>query len=180
MATEKQSDSQKDNWKAAYEQLCTSYHAIDDFRTKLLGILPLATGTGIFLFLNNLTPETEPFLVPLGVFGFVVTLGLFFYEIYGIARCTYLIKVGQVLENHLGLNKTDGQFLSRPDAILGFINEPFAAGVIYPAVLASWLYLALVFTAPQSALAFAILIFLVGLVLSYFYQRYLKKKLFPD
>ena len=27
----------------AYEELCTSYRAIDDFRAKLLGFLPLAT-----------------------------------------------------------------------------------------------------------------------------------------
>jgi len=36
------------NAKTAYETLCTRYHAIDDFRGKLLGFLPLATG-GIFL-----------------------------------------------------------------------------------------------------------------------------------
>jgi hypothetical protein len=29
---------------AAYEELCTSYRAIDDFRAKLLGFLPLVTG----------------------------------------------------------------------------------------------------------------------------------------
>ncbi|MCA1576672.1 MAG: hypothetical protein LC794_04825 [Acidobacteria bacterium] len=28
---------------AAYEEVCNSYHAIDDFRTKLLGILPIAS-----------------------------------------------------------------------------------------------------------------------------------------
>jgi hypothetical protein len=34
---------------AAYNQLCTSYHAIDDFRAKLLGFLPLVTGGGLVL-----------------------------------------------------------------------------------------------------------------------------------
>ena len=33
-----------------YNELCNSYRAIDDFRTKLLGFLPLVTGGGLILF----------------------------------------------------------------------------------------------------------------------------------
>lgn len=33
----------------AYGEVCNSYHAIDDFRTKLLGILPIASLAGILL-----------------------------------------------------------------------------------------------------------------------------------
>jgi hypothetical protein len=36
------SDSQDENLKTTYDQLCTSYRAIDDFRAKLLGFLPLS------------------------------------------------------------------------------------------------------------------------------------------
>jgi hypothetical protein len=43
------SDEKNENLKTVYQQLCESYRAIDDFRAKLLGFLPLATGTGIFL-----------------------------------------------------------------------------------------------------------------------------------
>jgi hypothetical protein len=39
--------------KTAYEEICTSYHAIDDIRMKLLGLLPIATGAGVFLLLNK-------------------------------------------------------------------------------------------------------------------------------
>jgi hypothetical protein len=46
-----------DHLKAAYQELCHSYRAIDDFRAKLLGFLPLATGTGIFL--HRLEPLAE-------------------------------------------------------------------------------------------------------------------------
>ena len=42
-------DTQKaENLRTVYRELCSSYRAIDDFRTKLLGFLPLATGAGIF------------------------------------------------------------------------------------------------------------------------------------
>lgn len=79
--------------KLAYAELCKTYHAIDDFRGKLLGFLPLASGAGILLLVNNAFVEEAKrnfalqYALPIGVFGFIVTLGLFFFEINGIRRC---------------------------------------------------------------------------------------------
>lgn len=148
--------SPQDEQLKAYEQLCTSYRAIDDFRAKLLGFLPLATGTGIFLLLGssnlkdvkNLTPETQGILVAVGAFGFLITLGLFFFEIYGIKKCAALIKAGQDMEDSLRLDV--GQFKKRPQNVAYLINEPFAAGVIYSTVLAAWVYFALIFKWPDA------------------------------
>lgn len=165
-----------------YDQLCLSYRAIDDFRAKLLGFLPLASAGGAFLLLNDVlvNPEkskfAKPFLEPLGLFGFVITLGLFFYEIYGIRKCHALIEAGIQLECSLGI--TDGQFISRPRNVLYLINEPFATGVIYPAVLAGWMFLALVFPQSQSdqspaieaALTAAIWVFVVGFLITLIYN----------
>src|SRR2546423_10814248 len=70
---------------AAYQEVCTSYHALEDFRTKLLGFLPLASGAGIFFLLNDpfLQPDKQnflkPFLFPIGLVGAIVTLGLLIY-----------------------------------------------------------------------------------------------------
>lgn len=134
---------QTDNLKIAYQELCSSYHAIDDFRTKLLGFLPLATGTGLFLLLGNFkdvnkldfcTPETRSFLIAVGVFWVMITLGLFAYEIYGIKKCTALIHVGRCIERSLLEHAThidDGPFGSRPQNVAPIINEPFAAAIIY-------------------------------------------------
>jgi hypothetical protein len=41
----------------AYQELCKSYLAIDDFRTKLLASLPLVSGAGFFFLLNVLDPS---------------------------------------------------------------------------------------------------------------------------
>src|SRR5438270_14038293 len=88
----------------AYEQLCISYRAIDDFRAKLLGFLPLASAGGAFLLLNDVFVNAEKikfaqqFLKPIGLFGFVVTLGLFSYELYGIRKCHALIEAGKHFE----------------------------------------------------------------------------------
>ena|SRR2546422_5200647 len=173
-----------------YEQLCNSYRAIDDFRAKLLGFLPLATGTGVFLLVTDRAKICfiQPLFRPIGFFGFVITLGLFFYELYGIKKCDHLIRAGKVLENELGIRS--GQFTQRPRGVAILINEPFAAGVIYPAVLAAWTFLFLAFpqlqdaaqcqpqdTAPlkfrEAAQWWAIRVFLSGFAVSFFYNLFL-------
>src|SRR6266576_1598889 len=117
--------SEEDGHKEAYERVCESYHAIDDFRMKLLGLLPVATGTGVFLLLNSNTallgpvPDNkanqhqtlEVFLTAAGLIGLTFTVGLFAYELFGIKRCHYLIQTGKRLEIAL---KVHGQFRNRP------------------------------------------------------------------
>jgi len=158
-----------------YQQICTSYHAIDDFRAKLLALLPFATGAGIFLLLNKdiATAELKPFFGPVGLFGFAITLGLFAYEVYGIKKCHALIVGGKKIEGWL---HTDGPFTDRPREVLGFINEPFASGIIYPAVMAAWTFIGLVFAWSQHAWWIALVVFSVGLGLSLFYNHQLKSE----
>jgi hypothetical protein len=168
-----------DHLKAAYQELCHSYRAIDDFRAKLLGFLPLATGTGIFLFLGTLADKekatlAKEFLPLVGLFGFAITVGLFCYELYGIKKCHALIKAGRQIETTLGLYH--GHFITRPREVIRVINEPFAAGVIYPAVLAAWMYFALAFVWPQSAQLVAITLFIGGLALVIVFSLLLKRE----
>src|SRR5882724_7325838 len=158
----------------AYEQLCISYRAIDDFRAKLLGFLPLATGTGIFLLAKNLSDQVKGFLEAIGAFGFLITLGLFSYEIYGIRKCAALIEAGEQLEDSLAIDGL-GQFSQRPQNVARLINEPFASGVIYPAVLAAWAFLALVFAWQNAAVWSAVLIFAAGFVGTLIYDSRLRK-----
>jgi len=184
--------------KTVYAELCRSYHEIDAFRSTLLGFLPLATG-GVFLFASdsgsNILNDWKLSLV-IGLFGFFITLGLFIFEIYGIRKCTNFIALGQILEEQLG---TEGQFTRRPDGLhsvgmaakekkegpkaIGYsgllhysqyISEPLAAGVIYSAVAAAWLFLALRLCPVQAIAAFlAVSIFLAGLVFSCWYLQWL-------
>lgn len=161
-----------ENLRTVYRELCTSYRAIDDFRTKLLGFLPLATGAGIFFLVTNADKLNSadqinlvtPYFGPMGVFGMAVTLGLFFYELYGIKKCTALIGAGKELEKQLKIES--GQFRERPHGVLGFISEPLAADVIYPAVLAAWTFIATAFTCPEKAKRLAVFVFVAGFSLS--------------
>jgi hypothetical protein len=156
--------------RTVYQEVCNSYRFMDDLRAKLLGLLPLVSGAGIFFLLNEAFADANkrafytPFLLPIGLFGFVVTLGLFIYELHGIRRCRELIKVGKDIEEQIGI---EGQFAHRYPQVTHFINTAVAAGAIYPAVLAAWTYVAFVFRWPQTALVIAAsLVFLIGLACS--------------
>lgn len=154
-----------------YERVCDSYHAVDDFRMKLLGLLPVATGTAVFLLLSGDTVvEDDPSgraavaLLAIGAFGFLFTSGLLAYELFGIKKCHYLIAAGTDLERDLSVA---GQFRSRPRELAGFINEPFASAIIYPASLAAWVFLALALVSEIVAGVAAVVVFLVGCLGTY-------------
>ena len=110
MSNEELTELQAQNFRTVYQELCNSYRAIDEFRVKLFGLLPLATGTGIFILIMDKKKfeAAEDYLPYIGLFGFFVTLGLLFYELYGIKKCTSLIKEGIRLEEKIG--EQYGQF----------------------------------------------------------------------
>lgn len=124
MSGEEQTSSRDadENLKAVYQEVCHSFHAIADFRAKLQGFLPLAPGAGIFLLLNrSSTDGTWQYLLPIGGFGFIITLGLFFYELRGIQKCNSLVRGGQNIEGLLGIH---GQFRLLPPPI-ELIRKPY-------------------------------------------------------
>lgn len=128
--------------RLAYTELCKSYQAIVDFRAKLLGFLPLASGAGFFALLGQGKDPVPYYAWVAGLFGFAITLGLFFYELRGLQRSAALERTGRQLEADLGLGGT-GQFSVQPSANLhGFVDARGAAWVIYPSVLAGWAYIA--------------------------------------
>jgi hypothetical protein len=132
---------------AAYEEVCRRHDGIAEFRAKLLTLLPIASGAGIFLLIGKDfgTNETIPQLLPIGAFGILVTLGLFVYELRGIQECTALIHAGKTLETKL-LPKAvvgGGAFTAKPRALFcGTVGATGAALLIYPAVVAAWVYVA--------------------------------------
>jgi hypothetical protein len=163
----------------AYDQLCLSYRAIDDFRAKLLGFLPLATGAGIWTLFDKVQ-KAQPdkfFPAAVGVFGVIITMGLFFYEIYGVKKCAALIAAGKRIEGLLHVY--NGQFINRPQNVARVINEPLAAGVVYPTVLAAWLFFAL-YPAWREAKPWwwliPIIVFVTGLVGTLIYDYILRKE----
>src|SRR5215211_8289887 len=77
------------------------------------------------------------------VFGVVVTLGLFMYELRGIQRCHRLEDQAGVLEYELGLDLRTGPFRGQPRrSLCGMLGPPGAGLVVYLAVMFAWLYVA--------------------------------------
>lgn len=69
------SEQLKDDLKAAYQQVCEGYRANDDLRTKLLGLLSLATGAGILVLSGRGSAGLPPVLsAAVGSFGVVCGL----------------------------------------------------------------------------------------------------------
>jgi hypothetical protein len=132
-----------------YSAVCDAYHKIDDFRAKILALLPLASGTGVFLLLNagiNPSSGNGATYAAVGLLGFFTTLGLFVYELGGVFRCHRLIKAGTRLEEVLEL-PLEGRmrvatFGVLPKGTLAWLRGQAAAVlIIYPTVLGGWAYL---------------------------------------
>ena len=140
---------------AAYGEVCTSYHAIDDFRTKLLGILPIASLGGILLLgKDNMFVADSPSQRLAGFASFFAaafTLALFLFEIRGILRCHHLIQRGTELERAMNVK---GQFFvcsqqhdkAAHSKVEKVFNAKVAASAVYSLVFAAWLFLGLYFT----------------------------------
>lgn len=135
-----------ENLKTVYHRICESHDNIADFRAKLLALLPIASGAGIFFLMGNRSLSEQAFshLFPIGIFGALITLGLFFYELRGIQKCRGLINSARKLEKALLPDSLwrYGAFHSRQKAALGgLVGAVGAALIIYPAVIAAWIYL---------------------------------------
>lgn len=99
-----------------YEQVCNSYRAIDDFRGKLLALWPVLGGTsgGVAVVLLATDRISGIYLLPIGLFGLLVSTGLAVYEWSQTLRCDQLKKSARELERLMGLDIGTGQFLSLP------------------------------------------------------------------
>ena len=130
-----------------YQELCRSHSAIADFRAKLLALLPLASAGGIVLLLDGARPAgSGPVLCAVGLYGFAVTVGLFMYELRGIEDCILLRARAQHIEAAhvlLALPEEASQFRGRGRGHLdGLVDEIGAGLIVYPAVMAAWLFVA--------------------------------------
>jgi hypothetical protein len=141
------SDQNLQEVKAIYEEVCRSHDGITEFRAKLLGLLPLASGAGIFLLVGNEVVAQDVsvlHLIPIGIFGILISLGLFIYELRGIQKCRGLIRCAQELEKKL-LPDNDhwdyGAFNFDQTSLWGFIGATGAALIIYPTVIGAWAYI---------------------------------------
>ena len=66
--------SQEQTLLTEYTEVCKSYHAISEFRGKLLALIPIVSGTGISRLISRNSSTDSSHLPAIGVFGLLVTL----------------------------------------------------------------------------------------------------------
>jgi len=135
--------------KLDYEQTTAYYHQLADSRFKLLALVPIVTGAAIGLLSQGTDPGS---VLAIGILGFVVTLGLFFYNQRNTQIFDMMILRAKMLEILLQFEPLDdsyrygGPFLSRSKRTLKLFGIVRVWGdrglaIIYGAALGGWAFL---------------------------------------
>lgn len=139
-------DRRPDSAEKRYAEICTSIRTTDEISFKLLGLVPLLSGTVMVVLLRAEVKPT-PLLLLLSLFGAVTTFGLYRWELRNIQTCEWLRARGAEIESiEFGLEK--GLFAGRSreqftaPKFLGLqIGKTRAEGIIYIATIIAWLVL---------------------------------------
>lgn len=127
-----------------YEQICAAHRQLTDVRFKLLALVPPVSGTAIGLVSTDLAAfEGSPLpRTIIALLGFVVTLGIVFYDLRNSQIYNALFHRGRALEQELNI---PGPFTQKPPKSLRFlfvvqIWHDRALAYIYGAVLGAWIF----------------------------------------
>jgi hypothetical protein len=128
--------------RALYEELSKAHDSVASFRAKLLALLPLASGTGLFAILNIDQARKTQHLLAIGIFGALVALALYMYELRGIQRCGILSARARTLEIELLGSEIKGAFAPTPGPRFALATNTWASRIVYPATISVWAYVA--------------------------------------
>lgn len=122
-----------------YSEVRAGIRDTDSISFKLLGLVPLVSGTALISLVLQTEALPPGLLVLLALFASTVTLGLFRWELRNIQTCTWFIKYADALEAHaLGVNGIRELFrpLPKPPQRIG---KTEAEKLIYAATIVAWL-----------------------------------------
>jgi hypothetical protein len=122
-----------------YTNLNTNIRFTDDISFKLLGLVPLFSGSGMLIAVMRSEYFWSPAIYAIAAFGALVTLGLFRWELRNIQNCLWLISRGAALERTEDETKA-GQFYQRPRSPMG-VGKTEAEKLIYGVTIFIWLLL---------------------------------------
>lgn len=126
-----------DTLRSAYQSISDCHKELAEFRGKLLALLPVATGTGVFLLL---TEKSSPEYIAVGALGALFTVGLLIFERRGVTMCKNIAETGVALEREMKLGHA--RFKDCPDPKVRKTGREWvevAGWVVYLAVLVAWL-----------------------------------------
>lgn len=169
--------SSSDNYGLLYQQICAGHDGIADFRAKLLALLPIASGSALLVVLKGGFGTSEGHWMAIGLFGALIAFGLFLYELRGIHYCNSLIVAAQKLEAELRGEECPAitAYCCRPDAHPWLVSSTWAALVIYPTTIGSWIYIAAIGGKSSIPFMIALLFAAAALVFGYLVDRAQRK-----
>jgi DMSO reductase anchor subunit len=121
-----------------YGEIRSAIRATDEISFKLMGLVPLVTGTAFLaFFIQNKDTVKLPFgvVVALALFAALTTLGVFRWELRNIQTCSWLLRRAEALEEALS-----GPATARPKPPLG-IGKTEAEKWVYSVTILAWLAL---------------------------------------
>lgn len=140
-----------EKWSA---EICSNIRATDEISFKLLGLVPLVSGTGIVVLLDrSREPAWSPIAVFVAAFGAVITYAIYRWELRNLQTCNWLIARAADLERDellaAGLEPDElrdakGQFYNRDDPPTLFgrgMGKTQAVHLLYGTTIAAWLLL---------------------------------------
>jgi hypothetical protein len=127
-----------------YTEICNSWRKLTDVRFKLLGLVPVVSGFFLIRALSggDLSPDIR---VGIAVFGFIVTLALWAYEVRNSQLYDDLVSRGRRIEAELGFDTGHFRGRLKPSSryLLGAlrvrIQHDTAINLIYGGSVAAWL-----------------------------------------
>jgi hypothetical protein len=123
-------------WK--YEQTVANISELTEIRFKLLAFVPTISGVGVALLSRQAVPDRAK--AGVGILGFLVSLGITFYDAQNSAIYTSLRHRAEALEKDLEFTR-----LQPPEpSLFGMVPMRHGEGLalIYSAVLAGWAFVA--------------------------------------
>ena len=94
-----------------YEEICTNIRTSDDISFKLLGFVPLISGSGAaILTLSEIWADMSSLAVLLiSIVASIITFGLFKWEMRNVQKCDWLIARAAELEHSFFSAKSPGE-----------------------------------------------------------------------
>ncbi len=129
-----------------YKTYLDQIKATDEISFKLLGLVPLFSGTGIFLLLTQTTMKIDDTVIPIpqavfwitGLFAALITFFIYRWELRNIQFCRTLREQAKRFEEKFYENRVLGVYQNLGDAPCG-IGKGIAEGWIYSLTMLAWL-----------------------------------------
>ena len=133
-----------------YEVLQAGIKETDEICFKLLGLVPLVNGAALLTAVLGIGSSRAPAIFVLSLFGAVVTLGLFWWELRNIRYCLWYIALAESFEGAVLVQVGVPEEVRKRPTAPGGVGKRKAEKLIYSTVVFSWLALPVMLLVPNA------------------------------